>query len=100
MVPQETLATLREKYQALAPLMDERILRRWAATEALALGWGGASAITKATGLSRTTIRSAIAEPRQPAIQPPPGSGATAPDTIRSPIARRPPRAARSRDPW
>ena len=83
MVPQETLATLREKYQALAPLMDERILRRWAATEALALGWGGASAITKATGLSRTTIRSAIAELRQPAIPPPPGR-------IRNPGAGRP----------
>jgi transposase len=83
MVPQETLATLREKYQALAPLMDERILRRWAATEALALGWGGAFAITKATGLSRTTIRSAIAELRQPAIPPPPGR-------IRNPGAGRP----------
>jgi transposase len=63
--------------------MDERILRRWAATEALALGWGGASAITKATGLSRTTIRSAIAELRQPAIPPPPGR-------IRNPGAGRP----------
>jgi transposase len=83
MVPPETLSTLREKYKALAPFMDERVLRRWAATEVLALGWGGASAIVKATGLSRTTIRSGIAELQQPATQPPPGR-------IRGPGAGRP----------
>jgi len=83
MVPQETLSILREKYQALAPLMDERVLRRWAATEALALGWGGTSAVTKATGLSRTTIRSGIAELQQPEPRPSPGR-------IRHPGAGRP----------
>src|SRR5512142_687318 len=65
MVSQETLTVLHEKYQALAPFMDERVLRRWAASEARALGWGGASAVTKATGISRTTLRSGIAELHQ-----------------------------------
>ena len=81
MVPEETVSVLRAKYQALAPLMDERVTRRWAAAEAHALGWGGASAVAKATGLSRTTIRSGLAELRHPRAEPPtertrrPGAG-------------------------
>jgi hypothetical protein len=42
-----TLAVLREKYDALAPIMDERLHRLWAASEALALGWGGTCAYRK-----------------------------------------------------
>ena len=68
----ETVSLLREKYQALAPLMDERVLRRWAAAEARVLGWGGASAVAKATGISRTTIRSGLAELHSPRPEPPP----------------------------
>jgi transposase len=83
MVSQETLSMLHEKYQVLAPFMDERVLRRWAASEAHALGWGGASAVTKATGISRTTIRSGIAELHQSTPDPPPGR-------IRKPGAGRP----------
>jgi hypothetical protein len=79
----ETVSVLREKYQALAPLMDERVLRRWAATEAQALGWGGTAAVAEATGLSRTTIRSGIAELHSPRPEPPP-------DRIRRPGAGRP----------
>jgi transposase len=81
MVPEETVSVLRAKYQALAPLMDERVTRRWAAAEAHALGWGGASAVAKATGLSRTTIRSGLAELHHPRAEPPtertrrPGAG-------------------------
>jgi len=47
---------LRQKYLALAPLMDERMRRQWAATEALALGWGGVTCVATATGLARNTI--------------------------------------------
>ena len=72
MVCDETVSLLREKYQALAPLMDERVLRRWAAAEARVLGWGGASAVAKATGISRTTIRSGLAELHSPRPEPPP----------------------------
>lgn len=50
------IAILKQKYDALRPYMDERIRRRWAATEAQALGWGGITAVSAATGLSRTTI--------------------------------------------
>ena len=38
--------------------------RRWAASEAISLGWGGIVAVAEATGLSRTTIRRGVAELR------------------------------------
>ncbi|MBV8611101.1 MAG: ISAzo13 family transposase [Singulisphaera sp.] len=36
--------------------MDERMRRQWAASEASALGWGGVTAVSLATGLARETI--------------------------------------------
>jgi transposase len=45
------------KYRSLLPLMDERMRRQWAASEAKAYGWGGIQAVAQATGLSPTTIR-------------------------------------------
>jgi len=59
------VSAVREKFQVLDPIMDERVRRHWAASEALALGRGGTSAICEATGISRTTIRSGIAEIRK-----------------------------------
>jgi hypothetical protein len=50
------------KYDQLRSMMDERLKRHWAACEALALGYGGVTAVSRATGLSRTTIRRGIAE--------------------------------------
>src|SRR5512135_1855781 len=88
MVSQETLSILHEKYQALAPFMDERVLRGWAAAEARALGWGGASAVAKATDISRTTLRAGIAELHQPRPERPP-------ERIRRPGAGRPRRTQR-----
>jgi hypothetical protein len=58
----EIIATIRTKYQALRPVMDEKVRRRWAACEAMALGWGGITAVAAATGLSRPTIRVGLAE--------------------------------------
>src|SRR5947208_832544 len=56
------LATVRQKYEALAPLLHEKAQRRWAACEARALGHGGISLVAAATGLSRPTIRRGLAE--------------------------------------
>src|SRR5438876_6723391 len=56
------LETLKEKFEALQPLMSERLRRYWAATEAKALGYGGIAAVTHATGLSRHTIVRGLAE--------------------------------------
>jgi hypothetical protein len=49
-------AVLREKYQALAPLMNERSRRLWAAAEAQALGHGGQTLLAHITGMSRSTV--------------------------------------------
>jgi transposase len=53
---------LRCKFQALAPVLDERARRQWAAAEALDLAWGGVTAVATATGLSRTTITAGMRE--------------------------------------
>src|SRR5499426_4660377 len=58
----ELIATIRNKYQALRLVMDEKVRRRWAACEARAIGWGGITAVAAATGLSRPTLRAGIAE--------------------------------------
>ncbi len=52
----------RRKFQALTVVMDERMRRQWAATEAIELGWGGISQVAKATGMSRTTILAGVRE--------------------------------------
>jgi len=43
-------------------MMDERMRRQWAATEALAVGWGGVSAVAVATGLARNTVMAGLRE--------------------------------------
>jgi hypothetical protein len=50
------------KFRALGALLNERVRRHWAATEAKAYGWGGIRAVAQATGLSPTTIRKGLAE--------------------------------------
>jgi len=51
------LCQIKSRYSSLGPLMDERMRRQWAATEAQAYGRGGLSAVSSATGMSRNTIR-------------------------------------------
>jgi hypothetical protein len=65
-----TPAQLKEKYERLQPLLNERQRRLWAATEALAWGQGGITRVAEATGLSRMTIRAGIRELRQQEHQP------------------------------
>ena len=57
-----TRERIRQKYQGLSPLMNERMRRQWAAAEARAVGWGGVSLVSRATGLARNTIGAGIAE--------------------------------------
>src|SRR5476651_1329771 len=45
-------------------MMDERMRRQWAATEAAALGWGGVTAVAMATGLARNTVLAGLREVR------------------------------------
>src|ERR671932_587897 len=53
---------VKERFARVAERLDERTRRLVAASEALALGWGGISATARATGLSRDAIRRGIAE--------------------------------------
>src|SRR5260370_3657688 len=59
-----TMERIRRKFQALAPVMDERIRRHWAASEALDLAYGGVAQVARAPGLSRTTIAVGMRELR------------------------------------
>jgi Rhodopirellula transposase DDE domain len=51
-----TLSELTAKFQSVWPLLDERTRRLMAASEALALGYGGVSLVHRASGLSRNAI--------------------------------------------
>lgn len=53
---------IRQKYERMLPSLNERSRRSWAATEALSLGWGGVTAVARATGLTRKTIHAGIRE--------------------------------------
>ncbi|HEX9872683.1 MAG TPA: ISAzo13 family transposase [Candidatus Tectomicrobia bacterium] len=68
-------AIIREKFVALAPVMDERTRRRWAATEANALGHSGQTLVARATGMSRSTLHLGLRELERdvaPALAPGP----------------------------
>jgi len=49
-------------YDALVPMMDERMRRQWAAAEAQAYGWGGIRAVNSAIGMSVNTVRRGLHE--------------------------------------
>jgi Rhodopirellula transposase DDE domain len=83
MVTQEMIAAIQEKFNVLAPLLDERVRRLWAACEADSLGHGGIAAVAAATGLSRTTLQAGLAELRDP-------TAAAASARVRRPGAGRP----------
>ena len=64
------MAELKQKYRALKPIMDERVARVWAGTEARSLGKGGITAVCEATGMSRTRVRRGIQEAKGKLIPP------------------------------
>lgn len=51
-----------EKYQMLAPALNERTLRLFAAAEARSLGWGGISLVSRTLEISRDRISRGIKE--------------------------------------
>ncbi len=61
---------VRRKFLALSPVMDERMRRQWAACEAAGLGWGGVTAVAKATGLAWNTVKAGVRELNQRAERP------------------------------
>jgi len=57
-------SAIRQRFEALFPVLDERGLRRFAAAEAKAAGHGGVSAVMRVTGLARSTIGRGLRELR------------------------------------
>jgi Rhodopirellula transposase DDE domain len=55
-----TVEILRAKFVSLKLVMDERSRRLWAATAARAIGRGGITRVSKATGLTHVTIRAGL----------------------------------------
>jgi len=51
-----------EKFSRLQSMMNEKLKRRWAACEAMAIGRGGISVVSRATGISRATIHKGVQE--------------------------------------
>lgn len=66
----EQIEQIRQKYEALSPVLDERSRRQWAAIEATSFGWGGVSAVARATGLARNTIQAGIRDIEHRASHP------------------------------
>ena len=57
-------SAIRQRFEALTPVLDERGRRWFAAAEARSAGHGGVSAVTRATGIARSTIGRGLAELR------------------------------------
>ncbi|MBV8616274.1 MAG: ISAzo13 family transposase, partial [Acetobacteraceae bacterium] len=49
-------AAIKARFEAMAPFLDERGRRLFAASEARAAGRGGVEAVFRATGIARSTI--------------------------------------------
>lgn len=62
---------IRSRYEALTPVMDERMRRLWAAAEAKSIGWGGLNAVREATGISYATIKAGLHELDEIRAHPP-----------------------------
>lgn len=65
------LAAITARYEALKPILDERTRRLVVAAESQAIGKGGISLVSRATGISRPVIRQGIAELKVPAALAP-----------------------------
>lgn len=61
---------IKARFERLAPYLDERARRLFAANEALTAGWGGITAVSQATGVARSTIGRGLVELRSANVQP------------------------------
>lgn len=61
-------AGVAERFAAISPHLNERQRRLWAGAEARALGRGGITLVSRATGLSRPTLHKALSELKSPPL--------------------------------
>ena len=57
---------IKQRFTSMAPFLNERSRRLFAAAEAKAIGYGGVSAVARATGISRRVIAAGLAEMGDP----------------------------------
>ena len=62
-------AAITARFDALSPFLDERERRLLAASEARAAGRGGVAAVSRATGVARSTIGRGLADLRSGVMQ-------------------------------
>ena len=72
-------ADIARRWELLSPHLNERQCRLWAGVEARSFGWGGITAVARATGMSRNTVQDGVAEvdagPEETARVRQPGAG-------------------------
>ncbi|MDJ0696638.1 hypothetical protein [Mastigocoleus sp. MO_188.B34] len=57
--------SIKDRFNALAPYLNEKVTRLWAGIEATTIGRRGITLVSEATGLSPKTIRAGIRELEQ-----------------------------------
>ena len=65
--------TIAHKFKTLSGELTERSSRLWAASEAMAIGYGGVRIVHRATGIDTRTIRAGLREAHNPALRAPDG---------------------------
>ena len=53
---------IKKRYEAIKPVLDEQVKRRFAAAEAMSYGYKGITLLSRITGLARSTIINGISE--------------------------------------
>jgi DNA-binding transcriptional regulator GbsR (MarR family) len=53
---------IQSKFNRIVSHLDEKSRRLWCANEAITIGWGGVTTVSKATGISRNTISEGVKE--------------------------------------
>ena len=66
----DALVAVRQRFAALEPVIDERTRRLLVAAESSALGPGGISIVSQATGVSRQVIRQGLRELKETPVPP------------------------------
>jgi DNA-binding phage protein len=61
-------ALIKKRFESIEPFLDERMRRLLAAAEAAALGRGGITKVSRATGVSRPTIAAGLEELADPSL--------------------------------
>ena len=97
-------AQLAQYFAGMWPHLDEHARRLFAASEAVELGYGGISLVSRACGLSRVTITKGVEELQAPPLAARPGSSrgrrATRVDVQRSRLGARVGGAGRAHGAW